>query len=77
MTNDERDEMLKATHDAVIKTSTRCESCRKTVCELTRTVRGHNGQPGHTGRIFKLEMAVYAIGGGLLLAVIGWVVSRL
>ena len=79
MTNDERDEMLRATHDTVIRLETAGNMYRETVDDMVVTVKG-NGQTGLTSRVRQLEMVAYRIMGPVLLmflaAVAAWAFTK-
>lgn len=65
MTNDKRDEMIQATHDAVIAIETGCKQCREQVAAHDRALRG-NGKPGLAVRVSKLELLVCSMGAGVV-----------
>ena len=76
MNNEVRDEMIRATHDAVLIIQSQCEDCRGQVRTHDIALRG-NDRPGLTTRVGKLELLVCSMGGGAIVAVIGGVVAWL
>ena len=74
MNNEDRDQMIQATHDAVLTIQIQCKQCRGLVRTHDTALRG-NDRPGLTTRVGKLELLVCSMGGGLVAAVLGGVVA--
>ena len=80
MTNEERDEKIEATHNAVTTMQAVWEDRCEQMDESTRALKGHNNTPGLITQVFKLEMALYTIAGSAVLTVLvvgaGWAFSK-
>ena len=74
MTNDDRDELIRETHGAVIKIQADCETCRPMVQLHDTALRG-NGKPGLAVRVGKLEMVVCSMGGGAVVMIFGGLIA--
>ena len=73
MTTDQRDEIIHATHDAVIGILAGCKTCRAQVASHDTALRG-NGKPGLVMRVAKLEwfkMLVCSMGGAMFMTLFG------
>ena len=80
MTNEERDQKIRETHDAVTRMQEAWEAYRKLVDELARTLKGHNNTPGLVAEVGKLKLVVNRIMGPVLIillaAGVGWAFSK-
>jgi hypothetical protein len=70
MNNDERDAIIRDTHDAVIAIRSGCKTCRATVAAHDTALRG-NGRAGLAARVGKLELIVCTVGGALAIIIVG------
>ena len=77
MTNEKRDEIIHATHAAVVAIQTGCVACRKLVDSHNTALQG-NGKPGLVMRVARLEwfkMLMCSVGGGAFVATFGCLVA--
>ena len=68
MTPEKSNELLRDTHDAVIRIETQCKSYSRSILALQKTVYG-NGKTGLTSKVYAI-MGVLAFGGAVLSGVV-------
>lgn len=76
MTNDQRDEMIQDTHDAVTRIETACCICRNTIQKHDKTLYG-NGRIGLTSKVNLLMWVLWISSSVGILVAGAWAIKAL